>query len=84
MQTMVKMREAWANIVVCAHVCECMHVCMCVNDDGLLCCTQESGGYQTTGVDMLVTGERVVLLDTQVSPYQNSPQQRLTLVSSTQ
>jgi len=26
---------------------------------------QESGAYQTTGIDMLVTGERVVLLDTQ-------------------
>ena len=25
----------------------------------------ESGGYQTNGVEMVVTGERVVLLDTQ-------------------
>ncbi len=25
----------------------------------------ENGGYQTTGVDMVITGERVVLLDTQ-------------------
>ena len=25
----------------------------------------ESGGYQTTGVDMVVTAERVILLDTQ-------------------
>ena len=68
----------------CVHVCmcACVHVCMCVNDDCLFCCIQESGSYQTTGIDMLVTGERVVLLDTQVSLYQNSPRQ--TLVSSTQ
>ena len=28
--------------------------------------TQASGGYQTTGVDMVVTSERIILLDTQV------------------
>ena len=27
--------------------------------------TYESGGFQTTGVDMVVTAERVLLLDTQ-------------------
>jgi len=32
----------------------------------MLLFVQESGAYQTTGIDMLVTGERVVLLDTQV------------------
>ena len=28
---------------------------------------QDCGGYQTVGVDMVVTGERIILLDTQVS-----------------
>ena len=27
---------------------------------------QDCGGYQTVGVDMVVTGERIILLDTQV------------------
>ena len=30
---------------------------------------QDCGGYQTVGVDMVVTGERIILLDTQVSIY---------------
>ena len=56
--------------VMCACVHVCVHVCMCACvNGGLLCCIQESGGYQTTGIDMLVTGERVVLLDTQVCLY---------------
>ena len=28
---------------------------------------QDCGGYQTVGVDMVVTGERIILLDTQVN-----------------
>jgi len=28
---------------------------------------QDCGGYQTNGVDMVATGERIILLDTQVN-----------------
>ena len=28
---------------------------------------QDCGGYQTVGIDMVVTGERIILLNTQVS-----------------
>ena len=33
---------------------------------------QDCGGYQTVGVDMVVTGERIILLDTQVSVHNPS------------
>ena len=33
---------------------------------------QDCGGYQTVAVDMVVTGERIILLDTQVSVHNPS------------